>query len=83
MRLDLVRRSVRDVDAAAVGLPAGNAGGVMLVGVGDAAVVLFLELVLDGVRRGIAAQPELLDELLALFVGVQALPGPRSSSVMM
>jgi hypothetical protein len=45
----------------------------MLVGVGDAPVVLFLELVLDGIRRGIAAQPELLDELLALFVGLQAL----------
>ena len=47
----------------------------MLVGVGDAPVVLFLELVLDGIGRGVAAQPELLDELLALFVGLQALEG--------
>ena len=47
----------------------------MLVGVGDAAVVLFLELVFDGVRRGVAAQPELLDELLALVVGLQVLEG--------
>ena len=47
----------------------------MLVGVGDAAVVLFLEFVFYGVGRGIAAQPELLDELLALFVGVQLLEG--------
>ncbi len=37
--------------------------------------MLFLELVFDGVGRGIAAQPELLDELLALFVGVQLLEG--------
>ena len=72
---DFVGRAEGDVDAAAVGLPAGNARGVMLVGVGDAAVVLFLELVLDGVRRGVAAQPELLDELLALVVGLEALEG--------
>ena len=70
MRFDFVGRAVRDVDAAAIGLPAGDAGSVMLVGVSDAAVVLFLELVLYGVGSGIAAQPELLDELLALFVGV-------------
>jgi len=43
----------------------------MLVGVSDAAVVLFLKLVLDRIRRGIAAQPELLDELLALLVGLK------------
>ena len=47
----------------------------MLVGVRDAAVVLFLVFVLDGVGRGIAAQPELFDELLALLVGVQLLEG--------
>ena len=46
MRLDFVRRAEHDVDAAAVGLPARNAGGEMLVGVGDAPVVLFLEFVL-------------------------------------
>ena len=45
----------------------------MLVGVGDAAVVLFLEFVLFGVGRGIAPQPELLDELLAFFVGIELL----------
>ena len=73
MLLDFVRRTVRDVDAAAVGLPSGNARGELLVGVGDTAVVLFLVFVLDGVRRGIAPQPELLDELLALFVGLQPL----------
>ena len=75
MVFDFVRRAVRDVDAAAVGLPARDARGVVLVGVGDAAVVLFLELVLDGIGRGVAAQPELLDELLALFVGLQPLEG--------
>ena len=72
---DLVRRPVRDVDAAAIRLPSGDTGSVVLVGVSDAAVVLFLELVLDGIGRGIAAQPELLDELLALFVGLQPLEG--------
>ena len=43
----------------------------MLVGVCDAAVMLFLKFVLLGVGRGIAAQPELLDELLPLIVGVR------------
>ena len=75
MRFDFVGRAEGDVDAAAVRLPAGDAGGVPLVGVGDAAVVLFLVLVFLRVRRGIAAQPELLDELLALLVGGQALEG--------
>ena len=53
---------------AAVGLPAGLAGGKMLVGVSDAPVVLFAELVLWRVRIGVAAQPEVLDECVALLV---------------
>ena len=35
--------------------------------------MLFLVFVLDGIRRGVAPQPELLDELLTLFVGLQHL----------
>ena len=72
MGLFFVGRAVGDVDAAAIGFPAGDAGGESLVGVSDAAVVLFLEFVFDGVRGGVAAQPELFDELLALFIGLQA-----------
>ena len=71
MLLALIRWSEGDVDASAVGLPSGDAGGVTLVGVGNAAVMLFFELVLFGVGRGIAAQPELFDELLARFIGVE------------
>ena len=74
MRINFVRGAVRDVDATAIRLPSGNAGSVVLVGVGDAAIVLFLKFVFEGVRRGVAAQPELFDELLALFVGTQTLP---------
>ncbi len=37
--------------------------------------MLFLEFVLFGVGSGVAAQPELLDEVLPLFVGVQLLEG--------
>src|SRR5580704_8008075 len=47
----------------------------MLVGIGDAAIVLFFEGILGRIRVWIAAQPELLDELLALFVGLQAEEG--------
>ena len=47
----------------------------MFVGVGDAAVVLFFKIVLRQVRIAAAAQPELLDELFALFVGIQLQEG--------
>src|SRR4029077_15375713 len=60
-----------DVNPAPVSSPPGYARGEPLIGVGDAAVMLFLELVLDRVRRGIAPLPECLYELLALFVGLQ------------
>src|SRR5581483_9343096 len=66
VRLDLIRRPVHNVDAAAIGFPAGDTRSVVLVGVGDTAVVLFLELVFDRIGGRIAAKPELLDELLAL-----------------
>src|SRR5262249_36765374 len=55
-------------DTAAVGLPSGDATREMLVGVGDAAVVLFLEVVGERFRIGVATQPELLDELFALLI---------------
>ena len=47
----------------------------MLVGIGDAAVMLFLEIVLRKVRIAAATEPELLDELLALFVGIELKEG--------
>src|ERR1700686_5833269 len=43
----------------------------MLVSVRNTAVMLFLEVVVGKVRVIAAAQPKLLDELFALFVGVQ------------
>ena len=80
MRFDFVGRAVYNIDAAAIGLPSRDTRREMLVGVGDAAVMLFLEFVFFGVRSGIAAQPELLDELLALLVGAQRFERLRSSS---
>jgi hypothetical protein len=72
MRFVFIRRAEGDVDPPAVGLPSRNAGGEALVGVGDAPVVLFFKLVFLRIRRRIAPQPELLDELLALLVGRKA-----------
>src|SRR5208283_6023867 len=66
--VNLIRRSKHDVHPAAVGLPAGDAGGIMLVGICDAPVMLFFKFVLVGVGSGVAALPERLDELVALFV---------------
>ena len=73
MRFDRVRLAEGDVDVPAVGLPARLAGGKVLVGIGDAAVVLFAEFVFRRVGIGIAAQPELLDEGFALLVVAQVL----------
>ena len=75
MRLDLIGRAPHDVNAAAIRPPSGNAGREPLVGVGDPAVVLFLEFVFDRVRSGIAPLPERFDKLLALFVGLQLQEG--------
>jgi hypothetical protein len=57
MGVDFIRRPVDDVDAATVGLPAGDARSEVLAGVSNAAVVLFPELVFECARRGVAAQP--------------------------
>src|SRR3972149_7839136 len=72
VRIDLVGWAVHDVDAAAIGFPARYAAGKMLVGVSDAAIVFFLVVIGEGFRIGVAAQPELLDELLALFIILEA-----------
>ena len=68
MRVDLVGRPPRDVNAAAVGPPAWDAGGKVFVSVRNTPVVLFLVFILRCVRSRVAAQPELLDKLIALFV---------------
>src|SRR5207248_1234781 len=75
VRFLFIGRAIGDVDTAAVRLPARNARCKGLIGVRDAPVVLFLEFVFHRVRRGVAAQPELLDELLAFLVRLQALEG--------
>jgi hypothetical protein len=82
--INVVGLAPGDVDVAAIGLPAGLAGSKVLIGVGDAAVVLFAELVLRRIRIGVAAQPEVLDERLALLVvRLKLLKALRSSSEMM
>ncbi len=68
MRFDLIGLAEYDVHASAIGFPARNACREMLVGVGNALVVLFLIFVLFGVGSGIAALPEGFDEIVAFFV---------------
>src|SRR5205809_52811 len=68
MRLDLIWWPINNVHTAAVRSPSLNAGGIMLIGVRDAAVVFVFELVVFAVRIGIAPLPERLDKLVALFV---------------
>ena len=75
MPLDLVRRAEGDIDPPPVRLPTRSSRGETLIGKGDAAVVLQLGLVVGRVRSRVTAKPELLDELIALVVGGQALEG--------
>src|SRR5262249_43961950 len=49
-----------------------SSGTEALVGVSDAPVVLLFEFVFPCTGCRVAAQPELLDEMLALFVGLEA-----------
>ena len=71
VRFHFIRRAPHDVHAAAIGLPSRDAGSIVFVGVSNPAVMLFLKVVLWKVGIAAAPQPELLDELLALFVGIQ------------
>src|SRR5208282_701202 len=66
---------VHDVNAAAVGLPARNAGSIVFVGIGDAAVVFLFEFVLGAAGVGVAPLPERLDKLLPLVVSAELLEG--------
>src|SRR5579871_3201855 len=76
MAVEFVGRAEHDVDAAAVGFPAGHCCVCeMLVGICDAAVVLFHEFVSRRAGGGVAALPELLYELPPLLVSLQALEG--------
>ncbi len=75
MRIDRIRRAESNVDVPAIGLPSRLARRVMVVGILNAPVVLFAEFVVGGVGIGVAAQPELLDERLALLIVAQVLEG--------
>src|SRR5208282_22770 len=68
MGIHFVRGAPHDVDLAPVGFPTRDAGSVVLVGVGDAAIVFLFEGVFRRIGVGITALPERLDELLAFFV---------------
>jgi len=73
MRINLIGWTVLDVDHAAVRFPARDTRGVVIVRVRNTPVVLFFVLVLLGIGSRIASQPEVLDEGLPLFIGLQPL----------
>ena len=68
MRFNLIRLSVHDINPAAIGFPSGNASGKVFVGISDARVVLFFELVFYRIWRWVATLPEAFDELVPFFV---------------
>ena len=73
VRLDLVGRAVHDIDPPAIGPPTLQAGRVLLIGVSDAPVIFFLELVLRVTGVGIAPLPEGLNELFPLIISGELL----------
>ena len=75
MRLDFIRLAVHDVHATAISFPSGNTGGKVFVRVSNALVMLFLEFVLYGIRRWIAARPKCFDEIVALLIVRKLLEG--------
>jgi hypothetical protein len=82
MRLDLIRRAPDNVDVAAVGFAPRNAGGKVFVGVGEAAVVLFLEWINGRLRIVIAIAPENFLKLIAFLFSAKLQEARRSCSVM-
>src|SRR5437870_12749982 len=68
MQLDLIRRTILDVDTAAISPPTLNAGRKMLVSIGDAPVVFVLKFVVLAIRIRVAPLPEGFDKLVSLFI---------------
>src|ERR1039457_4980030 len=60
---------------ASIGLPTRFAGCIVVVCILNPPVVLLAELIIGRVGIGIAAQPELLDESLALLIVAEVLEG--------
>src|SRR5690606_20112720 len=75
MRFHRIRLAPGDVNAAAVGTPTGNARCKMLIRVRDALVIFFAEFVLFRIGVRIAPPPEILNEILTLFVRCESLKG--------
>src|SRR6185295_9517978 len=73
MSLNLIRKSVKDVHLAAVGVHARDSRSEMVVRVVNSLVVLVPKLVFRWVGRGISNEPEVLNEILPLLVLCQFL----------
>src|SRR5229473_3230769 len=75
MRFDAVGLAVFQINAAAIGFVSGRSGREMFVYISEALVIRFAVLVLLSVGIGIAAMPDVGDELFAFGIGAQFLPG--------
>jgi hypothetical protein len=77
MTLDFIRWTVGDVDSSTIRLPTRQSRRwpETIVRVRNSPVVLDLKLVLRSIRRWVATQPELLDEVLALLICRKAFEG--------
>jgi hypothetical protein len=70
VRINLVRRAVDNINVAAISFPAGcRSGSEALVGIGDAPIVLVLELFWRCDGGGTPAFPKLFDEMISFLGG--------------
>jgi len=73
MRFQFIRLAVHDIDPPAVCSPSLDPGGEILVGIGDASVMLFFKGVIRRTGIGIPPGPELLDKAFAFLLVFQVL----------
>src|SRR5262245_14719597 len=71
MRFDLIGLAEHNVDAPAISLPPRDTASVFLVWISDSLIIFLAILVYISIGIGIAPEPELLDELFALFIRLE------------
>src|SRR5262249_48962322 len=61
------------IDTATVCFPTRDTGSIVFVGISDTTIIFVAILIFRCIGIGVAAQPELFDKLLSLFIGLELL----------
>src|ERR1700686_5574943 len=74
MRFDFVGLALLEIDPPAIGFHPGDARAEMLVRISNPFVIGFAVFILFSVRVRVSTMPKDVNELLALFIGLQLVP---------